>query len=54
MAMELSYNIAINDNFSIKPCVHYIQNSNFMNEDSNSYAFMIRASFRNGELYNNR
>lgn len=52
-AWELNYAAAINDHISITPCVQYIQNPGFV-EGDNPFVFMIRTSFRGGELYNNR
>ena len=53
-AIELNYNYIINDHFNIMPCIQYLPNPSFHNNDNNPLIFMLRMSFRNGVLYNNR
>jgi porin len=53
-AIELNYNYIISDNFNIMPCIQYLPNPGFHNNNNNPLIFMVRMSFRNGMLYNNR
>lgn len=53
-AIELNYNIIFNENFNLMPCIQYLPNPSFHNNHDNPFIFMLRMSFRNGVLYNNR